>query len=244
MILVASTVASWKCDGHELDWLRNAEAMREASPVPLEFFCAVQIDPDPHDARFPSATLRPRLADLDGEHWRFSLHDGWARDSRNRLIGITTGRNLIREYAVRDTQATHVLFLDTDVTPPADCIPKLLELDHPVVGGDVPSYCLSGPEVLGERTDWFDLETGQDGTCGLPRFPTFRVEEHWNTAGFLLVQRRVLEEVAWRWNPGQGVITDDPCFAQDVERAGFGKTWVRKDVIGYHPTLVPVEQRG
>lgn len=111
--------------------------------VELRYFAAVQCSqwmlPDPF------ANLLPQGA----EFWRFMLEGTGANSTRHRLIGITTGRNLIREYALRDTDATHVLFLDSDVEPDPECIPKLLELDHPVVGGDIPAYCLKGPEVPG-----------------------------------------------------------------------------------------------
>lgn len=241
LIVVASTTAAWKCNERdELAWLLVAEKMRESSPVPVVFFCTVQMDPDP-EADFPSGTLRPRLDEVGGDYWDFSLHAGWSRTTRQRLIGITTGRNLIREYALRDTDATHVLFLDSDVEPDLECISKLLELDHPVVGGDIPAYCLKGPEVM----DGDDVQRNALGQIvlrrGVPRFP-FPVQEHWNTAGFLLVRRDVLAEVAWRWNPDAGY-SDDPCFAADVERAGFGKTWVRKDCVGKHAPLVAVERR-
>lgn len=221
MIVVGSTVAAWKCgDGEELRWLEVAEAMREASPVPLEFFCAIQNGYDGAADAFDA--LVERLHQLGGTTWIFALGDrAWEATSRCRLIGITTGRNLVREYALRDTDATHVLFLDSDVEPDPACVAKLLEIDHPVAGGDVPSYCLRGPTVVG-----YDFE----------------VQEHWNTAGFLLVRRDVLRQVAWRWDPDT-TTTDDPSFAQDVERAGFGRTWVRKDVTGYHAPLIPVEAR-
>lgn len=267
-VLVATTIAGWCCDGmKELSWLRSAELMREHSPVDLEFFCAIQHD-DAHPG-IPSecASLVGRLSDVvpsvvDRERlswWLFSIDsEAWRPTTRDRLIGITTGRNLIREYALRDTDATHVLFLDADVEPDPMCIPKLLELEHPVVGGDVPSYCLAGPRVLcrnghtrqklprgkaayvdGEETEYCSYVRSYGVVCD-PL--AVHVQEHWNTAGFLLVRRDVLRQVAWRWDPDE-TITDDPCFAQDVERAGFGKTWVRKDCIGKHARLIPVEAR-
>lgn len=253
VIVVGSTVAAWKCDGSELNWTRHAKRMRELSPVPLEFFCAVQrIGSIEHEGWGDTDKLQrlfDRVIELRGDGpgwWNFGI-DGWAPDTARRLVGITTGRNLVREYVLRDTDATHVLYLDTDVEPDPACVPKLLELDHPVAGGHVGEYCLSGPRV--EKADVWRArgESITDDAGHLRRdrndaaFP-FPVEEHWNTAGFLLVRRDVLREVAWRWE-GPGLRTDDPCFAIDVERAGFGRTWVRKDCVGKHAQLVPVEQR-
>lgn len=204
-MIVVGTTFVWPNEVERVDkWLRSADGLTDAL-----FFAAVQTEEE-----------APRLSDRVTV-WTFSI-DGWRWSTRDRLIGITTGRNLVREYALRETDCTHVYFADADISYPPDVLDRLLELDHPVVAGHVPSYCLDGPKV----------DAPGD------------VREHWNTAGSLLVRRDVVAEVAWRWNPDRGM-TDDPCFAEDVERAGFGKTWVRHDVIcDHHPeVLVAVEQR-
>jgi hypothetical protein len=221
--------------------------MREASPVPLQFFCAIQTDGQTlgdGPIGYEFTALLDRMIEIggDSEFWTFHV-GGWKATTRHRLIGITMGRNLIREFALRDTDATHVLFLDTDLKPDPECIPKLLELDHPVVGGDVPHYCLSGRSVRCS-SDHISAKACNPNFGGGCRSFGFYVQEHWNTAGFLLVRRDVLAQVAWRWDPtSDPPITDDPSFATDVERAGFGKTWVRKDCVGQHPPLIPVEER-
>lgn len=224
LIVVGCTTAAWVSD--KLSWLRNAEQMRERSPVALEFFAAIQVVKEDEPALVP--LMQRVLEVLPGDVCTFDLRGLWTPDTHGRLVGITTGRNLVREYVLRDTDASHVLYLDADVEPDPDCIAKLLEVDHPVVGGHVGAYCLSGPRVIARSKD--------DPLIDLP------VEEHWNTAGFLLVRREVLADVAWRWNPDGG-LSDDPCFAQDADRAGHGKTWVRKDCVARHASLVPVERR-
>jgi len=219
MIVVASTVAAYKCNGaEELSWLANAEAMMADYPE-LHFFCAIQVGQGRDNAFGP---LRRRLSELPSTVWTFAIDDG-AREisSSNRLLYIATGRNLAIEFGMR-TRATHILFLDTDLTPPGDCLSKLLAVDHPIVGGTVPHYGLRGQAVEG--------------------YP-FPVEEHWNTAGFLLIRREVFRRVRWRTDPDAGM-SDDPCYAADAEQLGFGKTRVRKDVIGLHPPLMPLEKRG
>ncbi len=116
---------------------------------------------------------------------------------------------------------THVLFLDTDIRPPADAIERLLEVDRAIVGGDVPAYSLSGPVVS--------------------RSPP--IQEHWNTAGFLLVRRDAMSAVWWGWDRDRGM-SDDPFYQDAQTRLGFGRTWVRKDVVGMHiGSLRPVESR-
>jgi len=156
--------------------------------------------------------------------WTFSIDDDASQiDHRNRLIRICTGRNLTHEFAMRNPNVSHVLFLDSDMRPDGDCISKLIEVDANIVGGEVPVYCLKGPRVGG-----YD----------------FPVQDHWNTAGFLLVRRNVINRIRWRadiYDHGQ---SDDPCFHKDAIEAGFGRTLVRKDVKGIHSSLLQLEQRG
>lgn len=160
---------------------------------------------------------------LGGTVWNYLINETANRVTNDaRLAGICAGRNLAHEYAQRDRDISHILFLDTDLQPPVDAIDRLLRLDHPVVGGHVPVYCLDGPRV--EEVDG-------------------DVREHWNTAGFLLVARDVFRTVRWRWDL-EADMTDDPAFAHDVRLLGFGPTWVDHEVIGLHPPLVPFDQRG
>lgn len=223
MILVASTVAAYKCkDGDETGWIQSAEKMAAATEQPIEFFCAVQIGQG-HDENLE--VLRLRMAEIGGTIWEFSIHDGEPEvTARKRIRDICAGRNLCIEYAIlRD--ASHILFLDSDLYVPNDSITKLLEIDHPVVGGDVPSYCLHGPLI----------------EEGVPE--DAQVQEHWNTAGFLLVPQEVFRVVRWRHDYDAG-ISDDPAFAQEVAAHGFGNEWVRHDLVGNHDSLVPVDRRG
>lgn len=240
-LVVGATVASWKCDGTELDWLSYAEHMLDSWPD-VRLFVAAETLPDGREDAF--GRLWERLRGLPHECWTFHLRDNEpVATTENRLARICAGRNLVREYALRNA-ATHCLFLDSDLTPDPDSIPKLADLDRPLAGGDVPSYCLGGPRVFcrcgtleaGPNLDHRELP------CAFP----YKVEEHWNTAGYLLVRQDALRDIAWRhewYPPGIRGNTDDPCFAVDAERAGWGRCWVRKDVVGHHPALVAVERR-
>lgn len=235
MILVAATTASWlgRSDPNlTTRWLENAEEM--ASHGDVAFFAALEAHPEKREALDP---LLYRLSSSGGEVWWFWMDDLEEEAQTNlRTRRVCTGRNLIIEYALHH-RFTHVLFLDADLIPPGDAVPKLLDVDWPIVGGDVPVYCLGGDPVLNRRT-WMSPGTWLTMDSYFP----YSVEEHWNTAGFLLVRTEVLQHIRWGWDPIEG-LSDDPWFAREVERAGFGKTLVRKDVVGDHIALGQLEAR-
>jgi hypothetical protein len=227
---------------HRTAWLDSAEELlvrARAGGYGLHFTaaCEVYIGGDAAAYGVHEDLLR-HVNRLDGTWSYFGIDTHADITSRSRLFRICTGRNLVVETALRDPDCTHVLFLDSDLRVPGDCLDRLLEVDRSVVGGNVPAYCLDGPPVF--QTLRGDLER--------PLFPEGAdVREHWNTAGFLLVRREVLDRVRWGhcWFTGASGLTDDPWFAERVEAEGFGKTWVRHDVTGEHLVdLVPLESRG
>lgn len=213
MICVATTIAPYKLDGSELNWLRTAEEMFVDD---VHFFAAIENVGPAFDP------FLKRLAQVRGEYWTFNVDDGQdVITSANRLHRICMGRNLIIEFALTRPRISHVLFLDSDLIAQGDCVSKLLELDAPLAGGDVPSYCLTGPAV---------------------RHRVPNVQRHWNTAGFLMVRRDVLRDLRWGHDPDAGE-TDDPWYQHRAVKLGYPMTLVRKDVLGLHTPLVPVEQR-
>lgn len=215
-VVVCSTVAAWKCDGvEEFSWLTHADAWRQAG---AGFVLAAEVGQGHDDKVRP---LVERVRELGGTVWAFSLDTGEDEvTSHNRLDHIVTGRNLATRCALRDG-AAWLVYLDTDIIPPANGIDLLLEMDWPVCGGNVPSYGRGGPAV-------------ED-------YP-FRVEEHWNTAGFLLVRADVADRVSWRYSVADGM-SDDPAFDHDMRKLGWS-TRVRKDMPpALHPPLFSVEGR-
>lgn len=209
-VLVGTTVAPYK-PAEELDaWLfpRLEDAAHYRAEIEV-------------DARGiePFASMIATLKSYAGSYSLFSYDNGDERFDRKRITRITTGRNLIAQFALEE-HFTHVLYLDSDLSPDVRSIPKLLELNADLAGGDVPSYCLSGEKIGGYGFD---------------------VERHWNTAGYLLVRAEVLRYVRWGSDHD---LTDDPFFARACARAGFAETLVRKDCIGDHKPLAPVQERG
>lgn len=219
--VLASTVPAWKMNdpGCWGSWLTNAETIRASNPDGVDILAVLEVDAR---GREPFTPLLDRLAELDGHVWTFSLDDGAERiTTRNRLARICTGRNLATHYA-QDRGAAWLLFADADTAIPADALPKLLEVDWPIVGGRVPTYCLTGPKV-----DGYD----------------FPVTSHMNTAGFLLVHRSLFTRLRWRIDADRG-LTDDPCYHQDATALGY-PTRVREDCVAAHwpPAVGPVEGR-
>jgi hypothetical protein len=223
VIVVGTTLCAFAMDQFPTwaGWLINAERLRDSHPDGVRYFAAIEVDARGLE---PFAPLLDRLRDLGGEWWTFSLDDG--RESvttQNRLRHITTGQNLVTDYAC-SMWASHLLFMAADCTPPPDAIPKLLQVDWPIVGGHVPTYCLDGPEV--------------------PEYP-FPVRRHMATAAFVMLRRDLFRSLRWRWDLDEGM-TDDPCLYWDAKRLHGVETYVRHDVVGRHwPECIgPVETRG
>jgi hypothetical protein len=222
VILVGSTLTTYAMaeEGTWGSWLMTAEGLREYSPAPVEFFAAIETDGRGLE---PFKPLLDRLVELKGSWWTFHLDDGRRSiHTETRLAHIVTGQNLVSMRA-SDTGASHLLFMAADCRPPADAIPKLLELDWPLVGGEVSTYCLHGPSVEG--------------------YP-FPVEEHMPTAAFVLIRRDVFKVIRWRVDGERGM-SDDPCYYDDVWRFFGIRGRVRKDVRGVHwpEAIGPIERR-
>jgi hypothetical protein len=223
LIVVGTTLTHYAMAHRETwaTWLDTAEGLLEHSPEPLKFFAAIEVD---GRGEAPFAALISRLQEMDSDWWIFRLDDGRteAFTAAARLPHICTGRNLIAERATA-LGASHVLYLDADCCPPADAIPKLLELAEPYVGGEVPTYCLHGRKVIG--------------------YP-FPVEDHMPVAAFLLVAREVFKRLRWRWDPELGM-HDDAAYHHDAEQLLGIRALVRKDVVARHcpERIGPVETR-
>lgn len=243
-VLVASVVAGFKCDGTgDMAWLRYAN---EWAARGHEFFLAAQTGQGKDEALEP---IVDRVRGLGGTVWRYQLDQGdrWVT-SDNRLVNICTGRNLAHEYAQRDPSIDAILFIDSDVTPPRNGPEALAAVNHPVVGGHIPNYCLDGPKVVYSRqslTQWWVTAGRTSYYVDAEPFPAgYDVREHWTSAGALLVRRPVFRKLRWRWDLDAGHMTDDPCFQTDAVDAGFGQTWVVHNSMWNHPILTPLENRG
>lgn len=223
-IVVATTMAAFVCDDPDTSqaWLRNAEAIQASVPgTEVHYFAGLELDARGLD---PFADVIARMDELGATYWTGHLDDGRTEvTTENRLRHITWFQNLATDYAV-SCRASHLLFLAADLEPPGDCLPKLLEVDHPMVGGEVSTYCLSGPDVDG--------------------YP-FPVQAHMPTAAFVLIAREVFNRLRWRAD-GEAGMTDDPCYHHDAATLLGVEALVRKDCVGiHHPIRIgAIETRG
>ena len=222
MIVVGTTLAAFAMDQRDTwsSWLKNAKEIKASHPDGVQYFAAIQVDARGLE---PFGPLLEALAAIGGEYFTYSLDDGRTEVTTvNRLRHITMGQNVVSDYAVA-TGASHLLFLAADLQPDPQTLPKLLELNHPLVGGEVRTYCLSGPNVEG---------------FGFP------VQEHMATAAYILIAREVFNRLRWRWDlDGK---TDDPCLHYDAITLLNIPTLVRKDCIGKHypEAIGAIETRG
>lgn len=236
--VIGTPLIGWKCDkGEHLSWIQNAEDILKTFPN-AKFFAAFELD---ERGIGPFAQIIEKLNTLNGTYWTYTVNDFEVNvTSDNRWIRIETGRNLIREFAQRkrvitgfhwgeDTAKDNfnivnyeaILYVDSDIVLETNAIEKMFEIDRPLVGIDVPVYGLRGKTINVDP----------------------RIEEHWNTAGMLLVNSPAYYDLVWGSNRYLN-LSDDPSFQWRSERLEWGQTWVRKDVrASHHGQLLKVEDR-
>lgn len=236
--VIGTPLVGWKVDRKEhMAWLANKDEILAKFPN-AKFFSSFELD---HRGLEVFKEVIDSLKEVNGDYWTYTINDMEKEvTSYNRWIRIETGRNLIREFAQRlrkmsghhwgedCTEVNHgkvnyeaILYIDSDIYVTAEDIEKLFEIDHPIVSLDVPAYGLRGPVVNEDP----------------------RIEEHWNTAGMLLVNSPALYDLTWGYNAMMN-LSDDPTFQYHAVKLGYGQTWVRKDAKARHMgQLVPVEHR-
>lgn len=229
-ILVGTTLCRFAMEQPEIwgAWLHNAEAMRASDDRSIEFFAAIELD---GEGLTPFKPLLERLADLnettDRPYFTYTLDDGRAEvTTHNRVRHITMGQNLVTDHACANPRITHMLFMAADCEPPRDAIPKLLEMNWPIVGGHIPLYGLTGP-VVESYTD-------------------YPVREQMASAAFIMLNRDLFRQLRWRWDL-DACMTDDPCMHYDALTLLNTPTYVRYDVVGRHypdDYLPGIEYRG
>lgn len=234
-ILIGTPLVGWKVARNEhKDWLFDVNNIRQKFPN-CEFFAVLEVD-DRGLSEYGS------FIDELGQHrigyWTFMINDtDRAVTSQNRWIRIETARNMIREYAQRKCKLgglnwgepvdltgaityDAILYIDSDMRLTLEMVEKMVEVNRHMVGVDVPIYGLTG-KLINENP---------------------RIEEHWNTAGALLINAPYFYDLPWYHNANLN-LSEDPTIQHLAARL-YGQTWVRKDVTGVHASVKAVEDRG
>jgi hypothetical protein len=236
--VIGTPLVGWKVDRKEhMAWLHHKDDIISKFPN-AKFFASFELDNRGVEV---FKEIIDCLKTVNGDFWTYTINDMQERvTSENRWIRIETGRNLIKEFAQRNrVMSGHhwgedcseqnygvinyaaILYVDSDMVVDVEAIEKMFEIDHPVVSIDVPAYGLRGKAVNTEP----------------------RIEEHWNTAGMLLVNAPAFYDLPWSHNPFLN-LSDDPDFQHRAVRLGYGQTWVRKDIEAKHMgQLLSVENR-
>ena len=166
-----------------------------------------------------------RNVSFDEWAWRTTLGTEWHPVSKfdqdqARLRQIATARNMCIDYALL-TGASHLLFIDADVIPPTDVIPKLMSLGHTLVGGIVPGRgCHKDLKyIFGEEREF---STGSAQV----------LEVRHGTCGCMMIERRVFDRIRFRYSIDQG-LSEDPAYAADVLALFGEKMWLHKGCLLY-----------
>lgn len=234
-VLIGTPLVGWKVAKNEhKHWISDIANIKQKFSN-VKFFAALEVD-SRGISEYGSFIDEMKSEGID--FWTYMINDNESIvNSQNRWVRIETGRNLVREYAqrLRRVEPPHwggdvsqlawttydaVLYVDSDMGLTCEILEKMLEIDHYMVSVDVPIYCLSGPIVSDSP----------------------RVEEHWNTAGLLLVNAPQYYDLPWYSNRNLN-LSDDPTFQHLAHRLYGSLTWVRKDISAKHAPVDAVESR-
>jgi hypothetical protein len=226
-IVVGTTLAAMAMGDTDAwsSWLKHAERqqmMAADAGYDLTWFAAIQIDGRGIE---PFAPLTAEIERLGGTWWTYSLDDGRDRVTMtNRWRHITFGQNLVTEFCQSDPDVRWLLFLAADCAAPSDIVPRMLEMNHPLVAPYISTYGLRGERVAGPQA----FRTGEP-TVEYP----YHVEDAMASAAAMFIHRDVFRAIRWRWDLDAGM-SDDPCYHHDAKTLLGIPTYVRHDVRARH----------
>jgi hypothetical protein len=155
---------------------------------------------------------------------------------------ITSGRNIIREHAIKN-KYDYVLYIDTDVVPPPNALAKMLSDRKDVVAG----LCLISSNLKGNvriipNTYDFDDEEGFCRPMVVQDVLNGQIREV-SCAGFgcTMVTRKALEAVEFRFYE-KSMAGEDIAFFVDARIKGF-KTFADNSVKCVHVVFPPGDPR-
>ena len=229
MIVVGTTITAFAMNNPDIwsSWMRNAEKVKEeyqkfGTFSDIKYFAAIEVDARGLE---PFAPFIERLQAIGGEYFTYSLDDGRTEiTTLNRLRHITFGQNLVVDYCQANPAVTHLLFMAADCMPPDDVMPRMLEMDHPLVAPYITTYALRGPKV--EKYPYPVMDTMASAAC-------------------IFIARSVFRAIRWRWDLDTN-LSDDPAYHHDALHLLGIPTYVREDSIAKHfpESIGSIETRG
>ena len=144
---------------------------------------------------------------------------------------VINSRNILRQRALEEDY-DYFFSLEQDVIPPANIIELLLEPEEDIVSGVTPHLLLKNGKAseiallgLDDKNNpgkylFFDYKDALRYKSGI-------VPVDYAAMGCLLISRKILEKITFRWEPRpdtQGetdVHWDDICFCNDIKKLGF-----------------------
>lgn len=238
-ILVASLIAPPFLDDQRRwgSWLKNHDEIVASVPgTDVKYYCAVELDGNGFKPYYTSGWQR--LAEEVGLTYEtFTYNSGRTTiEYASRLKHICMGRNMISQHATEDASVTHILGIDGDVSPPADILPKLLEVDYPIVSAHIPTYGFRSPRV---HQNPRNSDQEYPNSWEIEATPL-------SSAGAWLVEREVFTHLRWRTDPILR-FSDDPAYLNDARKLLNINPPVlqRSDTIAEHwPVVIgPIEYR-
>ena len=154
----------------------------------------------------------------------------------NTLSCEMSRNTLIEDYNQISQDWTHVLFVDSDIVPPKDCLKDLLGLDTDIAVAVCPIYMNGFFWSVRDRDgEWFSMSKD------LPREP---FETSLAGAGCCLVRKKVLDDVEWPYfkmeyqlkyeNDGQPIKQDEGEYFFNKAKAKGYKIMVNPLVVCEH----------
>jgi hypothetical protein len=215
-IAVCTTLAAYVMDnpGTYASWVENQAAVAEHARsvgVELTYFAAIETDARGIVPFIPLISILSAMQ--DGDYWTYTLDDRRTEiTTANRLRHLTMGQNITSEFASAGGYEW-MLFLAADTRPPDDVIPKLLEMNHPLVGCELVTYCLRGSRV--------------------PQYTEYPVEEQLISAACIMIHKDVFKLLRWRVDHFIGM-HDDRSYQHDAQELLGIPSYVRKDCRATH----------
>jgi len=172
--------------------------------------------------------------------WIYTGHHKWlVGEALNRSFkyylapeASTTGtsdstanqRNKLASTAIKETDATHLVFVDWDVVPPPDAIKKLIIQDKDAISGLY--YAKDDMQRMICIKDASGKTPGilQDGLNEVDIF----------CMGMSVIKREVFEKLEYPYfRPQNGEQDGDWQFCEAIRKAGF-RVYVDSDIVGDH----------